>query len=347
MKIVWTIVALLLIAGLVVILQPPAPTRLEGAAEVEAAAAAAERAIVAADQTATPRESAGADAARKPAESDSAASTDSPTVKESTTATTATAGTATPGTATPGTATPGTATPGTATPGTATSQPGADALAKGAESGATAGPTTAVEPKSADAASTESKPSVSNEPPPPSPEALAAGAEFTPEVPRIEHAEILPSRFVRLADGAISVDDAWTIRGEGTDESPYEVSWEFLSSAQETYVPRLSEKKIPARIAFLHGKVVRISGYLAFPLVAPTSSECLAMLNQWDGCCIGIPPTPYDAIEVKLATELKGWKKHTINFGAITGVFKVEPYLVENWLVGLYLMEKSRLNTEL
>jgi hypothetical protein len=332
MKIVWTIVALLLIAGLVVILQPPAPTRLEGAAEVEAAAAAAERAIVAADQTATPRESAGADAARKPAESDSAASTDSPTVKESTTTTTATAGTATPG---------------TATPGTATSQPGADALAKGAESGATAGPTTAVEPKSADAASTESKPSVSNEPPPPSPEALAAGAEFTPEVPRIEHAEILPSRFVRLADGAISVDDAWTIRGEGTDESPYEVSWEFLSSAQETYVPRLSEKKIPARIAFLHGKVVRISGYLAFPLVAPTSSECLAMLNQWDGCCIGIPPTPYDAIEVKLATELKGWKKHTINFGAITGVFKVEPYLVENWLVGLYLMEKSRLNTEL
>jgi hypothetical protein len=179
------------------------------------------------------------------------------------------------------------------------------------------------------------------------PEEIAAGSEFTPEIPTIVHAEILPSRFVKLADGDISVDDAWTVRGAGTNESPYEVSWEYLSSAQETYVPRLSEKKIPARIAFLHGKVVKISGYLAFPLVAPTSSECLAMLNQWDGCCIGIPPTPYDAIEVKLATELKGWKKHTINFGAITGVFKVEPYLVENWLVGLYLMEKSKIDTEL
>ena len=170
---------------------------------------------------------------------------------------------------------------------------------------------------------------------------------LTPEIPTIVHAEILPSRFVKLADGDISVDDAWTVRGAGTNESPYEVSWEYLSSAQDTYVPRLSEKKIPARIAFLHGKVVKISGYLAFPLVAPTSSECLAMLNQWDGCCIGIPPTPYDAIEVKLATELKGWKKHTINFGAITGVFKVEPYLVENWLVGLYLMERSKIDTEL
>ncbi|MFZ9882445.1 MAG: hypothetical protein ACO3QC_13715, partial [Phycisphaerales bacterium] len=112
-------------------------------------------------------------------------------------------------------------------------------------------------------------------------------------------------------------------------------------------VPRLGEKAIPARIAFLSGKRVRISGYLAFPLIAPTASECLVMLNQWDGCCIGIPPTPYDAVEVKLAEELKGWRKHTINFGAVEGTFKVDPYLVENWLVGLYLLEGARINREL
>ena len=152
---------------------------------------------------------------------------------------------------------------------------------------------------------------------------------------------------MRLADGSISVDDAWTIRGAGTDASPYEVSWEFLSSAQEEYMPRLGEKKLPARIAFLSGKRIRIAGYLAFPLVAPTASECLLMLNQWDGCCIGIPPTPYDAVEVKLMAEIKGWKRHTINFGSIEGTFKVEPYLVENWLVGLYLIEGAKLDTEL
>ena len=92
---------------------------------------------------------------------------------------------------------------------------------------------------------------------------------------------------------------------------------------------------------------MKISGYLAFPLVAPTSSECLVMLNQWDGCCIGVPPTPYDAVEIKLAKPMQGWKRHTFNFGAVEGTLKVEPYLVENWLVGLYLMEGSTINNEL
>ncbi|MCX5651537.1 MAG: DUF3299 domain-containing protein [Planctomycetota bacterium] len=187
----------------------------------------------------------------------------------------------------------------------------------------------------------------SAEPAKPDPATVAAGQRFEPDIPPVAHAEILPSTFVKLADGSISADDAWTIRGSGTAEDPYEVSWEFLASAQDTYSPRLSENKIPARIAFLSGKRVRISGYLAFPLVAATSGECLLMLNQWDGCCIGIPPTPYDAIEVKLATEIKGWKKHTFNFGAIEGTFTVEPYLVENWLVGLYMMKDASLNREL
>jgi len=326
MKFVWTIVALLLIAGLVVILQPPAPTRRENAAELAAAADAAELAIEAAEREKSAVAASG-DAGAKietNVASEASASATSVRAEDATT---------------------------TTTPTTVTS---AEDSTKTVES---TKPTLAIEPTPNTSVSAPLEPASANqpgelkaaatEPKPATPEEIAAGAEFTPEVPRIEHADILPSRFVKLPDGAISVDDAWMIRGAGTAESPYEVSWEFLSSAQETYVPRLSEKKIPARIAFLHGKVVRISGYLAFPLIAPTSSECLAMLNQWDGCCIGIPPTPYDAIEVKLATELKGWKKHTINFGAITGEFKVEPYLVENWLVGLYLMEKAKINTEL
>jgi hypothetical protein len=185
------------------------------------------------------------------------------------------------------------------------------------------------------------------EPPAATATMISAGTEFTPDIPSIAQAEILPSKFIRLTDGSISVDDAWTIRGEGTREAPYEVSWEFLASAQETYTPRLGEKKIPARIAFLSGKHVRIAGYLAFPLVAPTASECLVMLNQWDGCCIGVPPSPYDAIEVKLEKERKGWRRHSINFGAIDGVFKVEPYLIENWLVGLYLFEAASIDEEL
>lgn len=321
MKIIWTIVTLLLLAGIVVVFQPPAPTRRpDDSAMIESAERAMELA------TATEKSTSGATTARSAPDLDAALAAKSGAPSGDASSNSKESAT----------------TPTTDATNSAAKENAGSVAAAPEETPAT---TTAAPLGAAASEATTKKPSP--EPAAAKPEEIAAGSEFTPEIPTIVHAEILPSRFVKLADGDISVDDAWTVRGAGTNESPYEVSWEYLSSAQETYVPRLSEKKIPARIAFLHGKVVKISGYLAFPLVAPTSSECLAMLNQWDGCCIGIPPTPYDAIEVKLATELKGWKKHTINFGAITGVFKVEPYLVENWLVGLYLMEKSKIDTEL
>ncbi len=333
MKIVWTIVALLLVAGIVVVLQPPAPTRRP---DDSALIDSAERAMELAASPAKPalKET---DTATKDRDVTTAAPLDLNAALQSKSSELRI------GSPADASSSPTSAATGDAAA-VASTQDLRDADAK-TDAKTDANPD--ANPDAATAAKEASAQKPSPEPKAAKPEEIAAGSEFTPEIPTIAQAEILPSRFVKLPDGDISVDDAWTIRGAGTNESPYEVSWEFLSSAQETYVPRLSEKKIPARIAFLHGKVVKISGYLAFPLVAPTSSECLAMLNQWDGCCIGIPPTPYDAIEVKLANELKGWKKHTINFGAITGVLKVEPYLVENWLVGLYLMEKSKIDTEL
>ena len=71
------------------------------------------------------------------------------------------------------------------------------------------------------------------------------------------------------------------------------------------------------------------------------------MLNQWDGCCIGIPPTPYDAIEVSLEKAIPPAQRHSINFGTLTGKLLVSPYLVENWLVGLYLMDDATVRFEL
>jgi hypothetical protein len=279
MKIVWTIVALLLLGGLVVLFQPEHKVERDWAAALEPSASSSAQGKTDADRT---------------ERGTSLGETSKPSVFDEPTATLPSASAAKP-----------------------------------------------------DGKQADRKLEPTPEPARPAAEALAAGARFEPEIPVIVEAELLPSTFVRLADGSIAVDDAWTIRGEGTVEQPYEVSWEFLASAQEDYMPRLGEKKLPARIAFLSGKQVKISGYLAFPLVAPTSSECLLMLNQWDGCCIGVPPTPYDAIEVRLASEIRGWKKHTINFGSIEGILRVEPYLVENWLVGLYLIEDGKLDTEL
>ena len=162
----------------------------------------------------------------------------------------------------------------------------------------------------------------------------------------IKDAKVRPGRLVEK-DGAISADGKFVIQGKGTKESPYEVSWELLMSASDTYIPRLGENEIPQRIAMLNGAYVRISGFIAFPLIVTESSECLVMLNQWDGCCIGVPPSPYDAIEVKLVTPADNSKRHIVRVGTLEGIFHIDPYVFEKWLVGLYTMDNATLSTEM
>ena len=166
---------------------------------------------------------------------------------------------------------------------------------------------------------------------------------------QIKDAKVVASNIVPRKDRngdemLLYADGKYEIRGKGTEESPYRVSWECLASASESYMPRLNEREIPQRIALLNGKVVEVEGYLAFPLMVSEAKELLVMLNQWDGCCIGVPPTPYDAIEVKLVEPAKRGGKHaTFNYGGVRGTLKVDPYLVENWLVGLYILENAKM----
>lgn len=162
----------------------------------------------------------------------------------------------------------------------------------------------------------------------------------------IPDATIAPGRLVRAGE-AIVADGLYTIRGAGTRDDPYRVSWELLASCADGYRPSLGERSIPQRIAALDGQWIRIDGYVAFPLGGTESTELLVMLNQWDGCCIGIPPTPYDAIEATLVEPMPAGQRHAINFGSITGRLVVSPYLVENWLVGLYLMDDAEVRFEL
>ena len=159
----------------------------------------------------------------------------------------------------------------------------------------------------------------------------------------IAHATVLPGNIRPGPDNDLLVDDEWTLTGKGTRDDPYEPSWEYLYSAADTYQPRLDENEIPQRIALLNDKWVRIAGYTAIPLVVGETTEMLVMLNKWDGCCIGVPPTPFDAIEVHLIEPVIRKSDHSFNYGTLTGRMKVDPYLIENWLVGLYILEESTL----
>ncbi|MEE2680756.1 MAG: hypothetical protein VX641_00100 [Planctomycetota bacterium] len=163
----------------------------------------------------------------------------------------------------------------------------------------------------------------------------------------IPYVTITPGSIIRSLPDQLEVDGEFTLKGRGTREDPYLPSWDYLFSAGTTYKPRIGKDELPQRIALLDGAWVTISGNTAFPLVVGESSEMLVMLNQWDGCCIGVPPTPFDAIEVRLQKAVKTGPKHSFSYGTVTGRMKVDPYLIENWLVGLYILEESDLQNDL
>lgn len=169
-----------------------------------------------------------------------------------------------------------------------------------------------------------------------------------PGVPQLDTFDIIPSERTVDVAGNTVYDGTFTLKGAGTADQPYEITWEYLTSIERTYDPTLGRRQVPERIAMLHGKYVRISGYIAFPILDNRSDELLAMLNQWDGCCIGVPPTPYDAIEVRLNTPVTGEERYT-TYGTVTGKLGVEPYVVTSmderakFLLGVYVLNGAKL----
>jgi len=155
-----------------------------------------------------------------------------------------------------------------------------------------------------------------------------------------------PSRgIVQRDDGTMLIDDRFIVRGKGTEADPYRLPWELLVSAQETYAPRKGLKTIPARLSMFDNTHVRISGFIAFPITSTSPREMLVMLSQWDGCCIGVPPTAYDAIEVRLGATPTPAQRSS-NQGTLRGVLKIDPLEDAGWLLGLYVIEDGKLTTE-
>ena len=149
-----------------------------------------------------------------------------------------------------------------------------------------------------------------------------------------------PVKIERKEDGSVVLDGQFTVKGNGTKESPYIAPWELVLTAQETYDPGQKKDEVPGAVMFLDGKHVRLTGYVCFPMYVPEPKEMLAMLNQWDGCCIGVPPSPYDAVEVHLSKKVGTDDRYAV-YGTVEGVFHVKPYLSGNWLIGLYLLEDA------
>jgi hypothetical protein len=120
------------------------------------------------------------------------------------------------------------------------------------------------------------------------------------------------------------------------------LDWALLLSAVEAYDPRSGLTETPGWAERVNGKWVRISGFLAAPTVTGSTDEVLLMRNEWDGCCIGVPPTPYDSVEVRLDSSV-ALAQHRLHFGDVAGRFHFDPYLWKDWLVSLYVLEDARI----
>jgi hypothetical protein len=185
---------------------------------------------------------------------------------------------------------------------------------------------------------------------PPAPETPTSTATPKPVLPepapenlkKLGEFFIIPGTVEKKADGSLLLDGKYLLKGEGTPEKPYIVSWDLLTSAEEAFDPQNGKRRLPERVAMLDGKHVRLAGHIAFPMTTKEPRELLSMLNQWDGCCIGTPPTPYDAVEVSLTEAVVGDDRFATT-GKVVGTFHVKPFLQGDWLIGLYVMEDAKL----
>lgn len=148
--------------------------------------------------------------------------------------------------------------------------------------------------------------------------------------------------YEQRGDGSFRVIDAnaW-VQGAGTAAEPYVLTWDVLKSIEKHYDPKSGKDTLPDWLDLLDGKVVSIEGNTLVPVVASTTRELLVMQNPWDGCCIGVPPTPYDAVEVSLSHDVD-FGSSAVGFGSVQGTFYTDPYVVDGWVLGVYIIEDAK-----
>lgn len=144
-----------------------------------------------------------------------------------------------------------------------------------------------------------------------------------------------------LADGTLRIiaTDSIII-GSGTQADPFVLDWVTLRALERVFNPKKGKDELPDWLDLIDEQFVRIKGNTLVPVIATTTRELLVMQNPWDGCCIGIPPSPYDAIEVLLNHEVD-FGSSAVGYGVVEGVFVLDPYVVDGWVLGLYMIEDA------
>jgi len=172
------------------------------------------------------------------------------------------------------------------------------------------------------------------------------GTQRSAVVPAAEDPVASASRDGSVTNGAASTpapSDAAMPPGAGTERQPFRVSWELLGQASGHVRGDGTFDAMPRTLELLGGTWIELSGYYAPAVIAPSTDEVVLMLNRWDGCCIGLPPTPYDSAMVKTRAPIDFSLQHQIRFGTLRGRLVLEPFALGGLVLGLYRIEDAEL----
>lgn len=156
-----------------------------------------------------------------------------------------------------------------------------------------------------------------------------------------------PSEIVRRIDErTLELDGRYRVTGNGSASDPYVISWELLTSASEFIDLSQNARTAPPWVRLLDGTYVQISGYYSTAVRVSVAKNLLLTLNRWDGCCIGVPPTPFDAIDITMRDPLAMGGLHLIRFGTFRGQLRVEPVEAATYLLSFYRLEDATFETK-
>jgi hypothetical protein len=151
-----------------------------------------------------------------------------------------------------------------------------------------------------------------------------------------------PDEVTRRIDArTLELDGRFRVIGNGGPDDPYRVSWELLTSAEPFIDPAREAMTTPPWVRAINGTYIEISAYYSTAVRVSTTRNVLLTFNRWDGCCIGLPPTPFDAIDATLAKPLDMQGLHLFRYGTFRGRLVVEPFAVGAYLLGLYRLEDA------
>jgi len=173
-----------------------------------------------------------------------------------------------------------------------------------------------------------------------------SGVVITPPKPSLLTDARSPNEVVRrIDDRTLELDGRFRVIGNGSPDDPYRISWEILTSAGPYIDAAQKALTPPPWVRVLDGTTVEISGYYSTAVRVTMARNLLLTLNRWDGCCIGLPPTPFDAIDMTMRQPMSMQGLHLFRFGTFRGRLTIAPFETGGFLLGLYKLEDTTFET--